>query len=263
MDIYDSIAELKKSGEGFVVATVVEAKGSTPRDAGAKMLIRKNGSVLGSIGGGAIEKIIIEEALKLFSAPKATTLHYNLGELKMQCGGKMTLFLEPVIPSPQLLIFGAGHIGFALAQVADILGYRIVVIDNRPEFAVHERFPMAQQIIAGDYMQAFESLQFDDTSHIVIVTHKHLHDEAILQKCVDQPFCYLGMIGSRTKVQKALAALKENRVDPQTIKRIHSPIGLAIGAQTPEEIAVAVAAEMIAIRRGADVSTLSMRVSHD
>ena len=263
MDIYESIVSMKRSATPFVIATVVDAKGSTPRETGAKMLVRQDGNVEGTIGGGAIEKAVVDEALKLFNSGEAKTIAYDLGDLKMQCGGKMTVFLEPVIPSPQLIIFGAGHIGYALDKIADMLGFRICVVDNRVEFANKARFPNAHGIFATEHIDAFTELYFDQDTFIVIVTHKHLHDEAVLQRCVQQPFAYLGMIGSKTKVKKILTALKDKGINSDIINRVHTPIGLDIGAKTPEEIALAIAAEMVAIRSGKTSSPLSLKISHD
>jgi len=263
MDILEKIVDSKKAGKPLVVATVVDAKGSTPREIGAKMIIRQNGAIAGTVGGGAIEKAVVDEALTLFKSGEAKIMHYDLGDLHMQCGGKMSVFFEPVLPNPQLFIFGAGHIGRALSTIAAILNYRITVIDNRPEFANNERFPAAQNIIVENYSKSLDALHFDQNSYIVIVTHKHLHDEVVLQNCIDHPFKYLGMIGSRSKVQKALAQLKERNVADAVIRQIHAPIGLNIGANTPEEIAVAIIAEMTAVRNGADISSLSMRGVND
>jgi xanthine dehydrogenase accessory factor len=263
MGIYESIVEMKQSGAPFVVATVVDAKGSTPRETGAKMIVKKDGIVEGTIGGGAIEKAVVDEALKRMDSGEAITINYDLGDLKMQCGGKMTVFLEPIIPMPQLLVFGAGHIAHSLNKIANMIGFRVGIIDNRIEFANAERFSNANIIIAKEYEDAFSELRFDKNIFIVIVTHKHLHDEAVLQRCVQQPFAYLGMIGSKMKVKKALDRLIEYGIDSQLIKRIHTPIGLDIGAQTPEEISIAIAAEMIAIRSGAETSPSSLTISND
>lgn len=263
MDILKKIVDAKEAGIPIIIATVVDAKGSTPREIGAKMIVRQNGQVVGTIGGGAIEKTAVDEALKLFQSGEAKTVHYNLGDLRMQCGGKMSIFFEPIFPNPQLFIFGAGHVGQALSKIADMLNYRVTIIDDRPEFANNERFPRARPIIVEEYSKAFDALELDEKSHIVIVTYKHLNDEVVLQNCINQPFKYIGMIGSRSKVKKALTALKKQGITDEVVRKIHAPIGLNIGANTPEEIAVAIAAEMIAVRNGADISSLSMRSVND
>ena len=186
-----------------------------------------------------------------------------MSDLKMQCGGKMTVFLEPIVSRPPLFIFGAGHIGLALSKIGDMLGFSITVVDNRPEFANRERFPDVHRVIAKDYIEALGGLNFSPDACIVIVTYKHLHDQAILEQCVQKPFRYLGMIGSKSKVVKSLKSLKDKGVNKALLSRIHSPIGLNIGAQTPEEIAVAIAAEIIGVRSGADISSLQMKLDYD
>jgi xanthine dehydrogenase accessory factor len=252
MTLFHKINELSQQHQTAVMATVIEATGSAPRQAGSRMLILADGSPIDTIGGGAVEKQVIDEALALLAAGGGTRLmRFDLGrDLSMACGGTMTLFLEVLQPIRPLLIFGAGHIGLALAALGKLLGYQVTVIDNRPEFANKERFPAAERIIAKSYDEALAELTFTDNTTIVIVTHRHLHDKEILQHCLNQPFAYLGMIGSRSKVKPILADLRENGISAELLNRVHTPIGLDIGAQTPAEIAVAIAAEWIACRYG-------------
>lgn len=257
MDILEKIVEAKKNNRPLVLLTVIDVKGSAPREIGAKMILWQDGSTDGTIGGGAIEKFALDDAKTLFQTTKPKVFHYDLSDLKMQCGGKMSVFMEPVLPKPQLLIFGAGHIGLALAQLAEMLNFAVTIVDDRPEFATANRFPHASTIICKNYVDSFSELNFAD-AYIIIVTYKHLHDQDILEECVKHPFAYLGMIGSKTKVAKAFGILKEKGLAQKTINNIHSPVGLNIGANTPEEIAIAIAAEIIAVRNGADVTSQSM-----
>lgn len=251
MSIYNKILKIQRSGKSAVLATVVKSIGSAPRKEGAKMLVHADGSIDGTIGGGAVEKAVIEEALKIMGSSQTRLLDYDLGkDLAMSCGGKMSIFLESLAPQPQLFIFGAGHIGRALTKIARMLNFQVTVIDNRPEFANSERLPEASTIIADDYGNALNKIEFPPDSYIVLVTHRHAHDQMILEHCVNLPFKYLGMIGSRNKVKKAFDLLREKGVPEETISRIHSPIGLDIGADTPEEIAVAIAGELIGVRSG-------------
>ena len=260
MDVFEKVIDAKNSGIPLILATVIDVKGSAPREIGAKMIIWQDGKTEGTIGGGAIEKAVIDEAKKLYDHPEAKIFNYDLTELKMQCGGNMVVFLEPIIPKPQLFIFGGGHIGLALAKIGEMLNYSLTIIDDRPEFANAERFPAAHALVAQPYAEAFKKLNFTHDTYIVIVTYKHLHDQEIIEFCATRPFKYLGMIGSKTKVTKSLKTLKEKGVSPETIGRIHSPIGLNIGANTPEEIAVAIAAEMIAVRNGVNITELAMKI---
>ncbi len=251
MSIFDEIVAARNVGVPVVLATVVESLGSAPREAGAKMLIKADGSISGTVGGGAIEKRVMEEALQLLPKGGAKLLHYDLGkDLGMSCGGQMTVFLEPLVPALRLIIFGAGHVGTALSQIGKLLGFTVWVIDNRREYATPERLPFADKVIAKEYAEVFAELPFDENTYAVLVTHKHAHDQEILEHCVRQKFCYLGMIGSRNKVAKAFARLREIGIDEGTIGHVHAPIGMEIGANTPAEIAVAIAAELVAVKAG-------------
>ncbi len=259
MDILEKVVNAKKSGTPLVLLSVIDVKGSSPREIGAKMILWQNGTTDGTIGGGAIEKAALEEARGVFETGEAKVCHFDLSELKMQCGGRMSVFMEPILPGPQLIIFGAGHIGLALSKIAEMLNFSVTIIDDRPEFATTERFPAAQSVICKNYTDSFAGLNFHQ-AYIVIVTYKHVHDQDILEECVKHPFAYLGMIGSKTKVAKSFNIIREKGISEEIIGNIHSPIGLDIGANTPEEIAVAIAAEMIAIRNGANVSSLSLKM---
>jgi len=249
LDIFQEIVRAKNKGESAVLATVVDSKGSAPRTAGARMLIKKDGTILGSIGGGAIEKTVVDEAMKIAGTVQTKLLAYDLGkDLSMSCGGRMTIFLESLIPPSQLIIFGAGHIGTALAQLGKLLDFHVIVIDNRSEFANTERLPFADEVIVGNYGDILPELSFHQQSFIVLVTHRHVHDQEILEYCIQHPFKYLGMIGSKTKVAKTFQQLHDKGVKDEKIHRVHSPIGLDIGADTPAEIAVAIVAEIIAVK---------------
>ena len=251
MDIYKEIVNAGDSSQPLVLATVIEAIGSAPRHEGTKMLIKPDGIIIGTIGGGAIEKAILEEAQQLFKNPGTKFLHYDLVEdLSMACGGKMSLFLEVINPPQSLFIFGAGHIGSILTKIGKLLSFRVTVIDNRLEFANENILPQADKIIQMDYTKALKNISFTADSYIVIVTHRHIHDQEILEYCVQQPHKYIGMISSKSKASKALARLREIGIKEKKIQAIHAPIGLNIGADTPGEIAVAIAAELIAIRSG-------------
>ena len=256
MDIFEEIVAAKKSNVPVVLATVIESLGSAPREEGARMLVKKDGSIVGTIGGGAIEKKIIDEALMLMNAPAPKLVRYELKDIGMACGGGMSVFLEPLRQPPQLIIFGAGHIGSALSQIGKLLDFTVTVVDNRPEFASPERLPFAATVIAEDYQKALDSLTFSDTTYAVILTHKHAHDFEILEQLIHKQFRYLGMIGSRTKVAKAFQQLRDKGIGENIIQQIHSPVGISIGANTPAEIAISIAAELVAVRSGIKISNV-------
>ena len=253
MDIFEEIVMLKKERGSGVLATVIEAVGSAPGKPGARMIIKGDGSTVGTIGGGAVEKKITEEALKLIQGRETRLIHYKLEDLGMACGGGMSIFLEPLASPPDLIIFGAGHIGSALSKIGALLGFATTVVDSREECANSERLPWADKVVAGDYQKALQQISFRDTSYLVILTHRHANDFEILEHCIKKPFRYLGMIGSRKKVATAFQQLREKGVDEETIKGIHAPIGISIGAETPEEIAVAIAAQLVAVRSGMEM----------
>jgi xanthine dehydrogenase accessory factor len=259
MDIFQAITTANQQDRQFVLATVVQSLGPAPREAGARMLIFADGTTIGTIGGGAVEKRVMEEAKTLMNAEAPRLFEYDLArDLNMKCGGRMSIFLEPMNSGPKLIIFGAGHIGQALCEIASILDFQVTVVDNRPEFATNERLPHARQIIAKPYTDALKDLTFTNNSFIVIVTHGHAHDQDILEYCSQQPFRYLGVIGSRNKAQGMLNHLREKGVAPETVERVHSPIGLDIGANTPEEIVIAIVAEMIAVKNDVKAASLKM-----
>jgi xanthine dehydrogenase accessory factor len=223
------------------------------------MLIRADGSIAGTIGGGAIEKKIVDEALQLMSASSTKFIRYELKDIGMTCGGGMSVFLEPLLPAAQLIIFGAGHIGNVLSRIGKMLDFNVTVVDNRPEFADKALLPWADIVIAEDYQKAIDALTLTDNTCLVILTHKHGHDFEVLEQVLHKPFRYLGMIGSRTKVARAFQQLRDNGVDETIIQKIHSPIGIDIGANTPAEIAISIAAELVAARSGKAVSNLTLR----
>jgi xanthine dehydrogenase accessory factor len=248
MDIFEEIVAARKSNQPVVLATVIESRGSAPREEGARMLVRSDGTIAGTVGGGAIEKIIIDEALKLMAGGAARLISHDLKDIGMTCGGGMSVFIEPLVPAPHLLIFGAGHIGACLAQIGKMLEFNVTVVDSRPEFANADRLPWADTVIAGEYATAIDKVAFNDRTYAVILTHKHTHDFEVLEMCVNKKYCYLGMIGSRAKVAKVLQQLRDNGIAEEIVTNIHTPVGIKIGANTPAEIAISILAEIIQVR---------------
>jgi xanthine dehydrogenase accessory factor len=248
MDIFEEIVEARKINQPLVMATVIQSLGSAPREEGARMLVRPDGTIAGTIGGGAVEQKIIEEAMKLFSGGPARLFTYELKNIGMECGGGMSVLLEPLVPAPQLVIFGAGHIGACLAQMGKMLEFHVVAVDNRPEFANAERLPWADAILAEDYLAAIDKIVFTERTFIIILTHKHAYDFEVLEKCLAKKWSYLGMIGSKVKVAKIFEQLKDKGVTGETIKKIHAPVGVRIGANTPAEIAISILAEIVQVR---------------
>ncbi|MGB9593401.1 MAG: XdhC family protein, partial [Anaerolineae bacterium] len=224
------------------------ARGSTPRNMGAKMVIWEDGRTLGSVGGGELERRVLAAAQEVFAKGQPMRLEFSLrnpGDAGI-CGGDAEVFLEPVFAKPRLVIIGGGHVGNALSRLATLLDFRVVVMDTRELDA--SVFPESAQLVRVDSYEALPTEWFDARTYAVIMTPNHMGDRAALGQLVNMPLAYLGMIGSRRKVEQTFQALREQGVSDDALARVHAPIGLAIGAETPMEIAVSIMAEMIQVR---------------
>jgi len=254
-DIYAELARLSATGEDVALCTVIAAVGSTPREEGSKMLVRANGAIIGTIGGGAVENAAIQEALEVLRRGRAKKMEYKLntsGDLGMICGGDTEVFIEPIFAAPQLYLFGAGHIALPLSHMATMVGFKVTVIDERAEFASSERFPDAN-VMPLEIPEAYSQIRVGQGDYIVIVTHGHKGDEVALEGALKTPAKYIGMIGSQSKNKAVYEHLLEKNFTMEDLSRVYSPIGLRIKAQTPEEIAVSILAEMIGVKRGAEI----------
>jgi xanthine dehydrogenase accessory factor len=252
LEVYKEITKVIESGKEAALVTIISASSSTPRHIGAKMLVMPDGSIIGTIGGGAIELEAIRLAKDAIKGRKPERKHFDLipdQEPGMVCGGEMEIMIEPVLQIPSLYIFGAGHIALTLVKIAKLMGFSVFVIDDRAEFATKERFPDADRIITGDFVESFDKLHIDKQSYIVIVTHGHKDDQRVLEQALRTHAPYIGMIGSRSKVKTVFDNLKAKEFEEDRIKSVHTPIGLEIYAETPEEISISIMAEIIKIRR--------------
>jgi xanthine dehydrogenase accessory factor len=253
LEIYQELVNIAAKGERAVLATVISTRGSVPRKAGTKMIVRGDGSLVGSIGGGNVEQAVQERALAVMKSGETQMMHFDLTgsgeEAWMICGGQLDVFLEPILPAETLYLFGAGHLSQSTAAMAKMLGLRVVVIDPRPEYNDNDRFPNADSLIVEEYDNAFSKLNVDDNSYIVIYTPGHVSDEKCLQFAVGTAAKYVGMIGSKKKVKEIKERLRKKGVSQQQLDEVHAPIGLEINAQTPEEIAISILAEITKARR--------------
>lgn len=251
MKLIHKQAELLQQQTSFVVATIVQIEGSAPRGIGAKMLITVHRNIFDTIGGGAFEAAVIDRAITLIQSEGAPELYvYILGpEYGMRCGGRVTVFLEPSPLLEQVMIFGAGHVAKPLAALTHLLGFHTVIIDDRPEFNNPERFPQAQELIQKPVREVLSSLSSNPSTYVVILTRDAELDYEILDAYITQPAKYLGMIGSQTKLESFRAKLKQSGKDPSILKQVYSPIGVNIEAETPEEIAISIAAQLVLVRR--------------
>jgi xanthine dehydrogenase accessory factor len=257
MDIYEEIARLRRTGIKAALATIVNVRGSIPSFESAKLLVREDGSIFGTVGGGCVEAEVWSAARKVIQEEKPRKLTFNLNndpsyDTGLLCGGTLEVFVEPILPVPDLYIFGAGHVSLSLSKVATLAGFRTVIIDDRDTYANRERFPEAAEVYADDFEKMFERLAPNSSSFLIAVTRGHTDDMRVLRWAVGTPARYIGMIGSKRKVLEIVQYLEEKESIPRSqLDRVHAPIGLEIGAITPEEIAVSVVAEMIAVRRNA------------
>jgi xanthine dehydrogenase accessory factor len=254
VDIYEEIVRLRHEGRRGAVATIVNVRGSIPSFETAKMLVRDDGSIVGTIGGGCVEAEVWQAAREIMESEKARTLTFNLNQnpkydTGLVCGGTLDIFIEPILPPASLYIFGAGHVALSLYRCARTAGFDITVIDDRASYANRERFPDAQDVLAEDFEQAMSRLSPNETSYVVIVTRGHRDDMRVLRWAVQTRARYVGMIGSKRKTIAITRELVKEGVSEQLFQRVHAPVGLDIGAITPEEIAVAITAELIAVRR--------------
>lgn len=259
MNIFEEIGKLTREGRSGALATIVNVRGSIPSVMASKMLVRDDGSIIGTVGGGCVESDVRKGAMMVMRDGKPRTFSFNLDQHPdddngLVCGGSLQVFVEPVVPSPRLYIFGAGHVGAALYKVAGLAGFEIVICDDREQYANRERFPDAQEIHTGDIDEILATLSPAESSYIVIVTRGHRHDLRVLRWAVETPAHYIGMIGSARKVLTIDRQLEAEGVAPEKLRRVFAPIGLDILAATPEEIAVAITAELIAIRRGCELN---------
>jgi xanthine dehydrogenase accessory factor len=255
-EVFAALGEALSRGEEAALVTIVSSNGSTPQRVGAKMLVFADGHIVGTVGGGCYEHDAIGKAREVLKTRKPATVKYDLNddfaeETGLVCGGQMEVFIEPIEASPAVYIFGAGHVGFYLAKMAHDAGFGVHVIDDRAAFANSERFPFAASIVVDDIPDWLARTTLPATAYAVIVTRGHRNDLDVLRSLAPRELRYMGLIGSRAKVARLYEqVMLEGGVDPNRLERIHAPIGLDLGAVTPQEIAVSITAELIAVRRG-------------
>lgn len=254
MDLFDEIVRLRRLGQKCALATIVEVNGSIPSYESAKLLVREDGSMAGTIGGGCVEAEVWNAAREVIATERPRQMKFSLGQDAaydngLICGGQLEVFVEAIVPQPKTFIFGAGHISKSLCKVASLAGFAPTVIDNREQYANRERFPEAEDVFAEEYEELFPKLTIRDTSYVIIVTRGHRDDMRVLRWAIQTPARYIAMIGSKRKVIGVMKELEKEGVPREGLDRLFAPMGFDIGAITPEEIAISVVAEMIAARR--------------
>ena len=255
MDLFEEIVKMRRGGQRGALATIVHTNGSIPSYESSRMLVREDGSMAGTIGGGCVEAEVWAAAKEVMQkeAPRKMVFHLNNEasyDNGLICGGTLEVFVEPILPQPIVCLFGGGHVSMAVAKAAHAAGFGIAVVDDREAFANKERFPMAQEVYTS-YEDAFEKIRPNAASYLVIVTRGHKEDMRVLAWAARTEARYVGMIGSKRKVMSVYKALENQGYKPEEFERIYAPMGLDIGALSPEEIAVSITAELVAVRRNA------------
>jgi len=267
-EVFAAVTEALERGEQAALVTIVSTTGSTPQRVGAKMLVFSDGRIVGTIGGGCYENDAFWKARDAITNRKPQLVHYELDddfaqESGLICGGQMDVYIEPIEPSPELFVVGAGHVGFHLARLAHEVGFRVHVVDDREKFANRERFPQAAEVVVDDIPSWIDRANLPPHAYAVIVTRGHTNDLEALRALAPRELRYLGLIGSRAKVARIYEQLVEDNLPAHVLKHVHAPIGLDIGAVTPQEIAVSILAELIAVKHGKmagrDAGELSMK----
>lgn len=266
-EVLEAALRAEASGERAALVTVVSTEGSTPQRAGAKMLVHADGSIVGTIGGGCLEAEMTRRARQAIEDRRVQLASYDLtpeeaGENGLVCGGRMQVLIEPVEGTPVLCLFGAGHVAQPLARMAKACGFRVEVVDDRVKFANEKRFPEADLIVVEGFAEAAPKLTLGRNSYAIVVTRGHKGDADALESVLGRDLRFVGLLGSRPKVVHIFAALVGRGVSRDDLARVHAPLGFEIGAETPDEIAVSILAEMIAVRRGVDPSrSVSMKMA--
>jgi xanthine dehydrogenase accessory factor len=267
-EVFAALNEALQRGEEVALVTITSSTGSTPQRVGAKMLVYADGRTVGTIGGGCYENEAFWKAREAIKERKPVTMKFELNddfaqETGLVCGGQMEVFVEPVEPSPELYVFGAGHVGYFVARMAYEVGFKVHVIDDREKFASTERFGEGIDVIVDNIPGWIAAHALPPTSYAVIVTRGHTYDLDTLRALTANPLRYLGLIGSKAKVKRIYDHLIEEGLSPDLLKGVHAPIGLDIGAITPQEIAVSIVAELVAVKHGKvagpGVAPVSMR----
>jgi xanthine dehydrogenase accessory factor len=254
-EVFKALTEALDKGEEVALVTIVGSTGSTPQRVGAKMLVYADGRTVGTIGGGCYENEAFWKAKEAIKTRKPQTVRYELNddfaqESGLVCGGQMEVFIEPVEAAPNVYVFGAGHVGYFVAKMAHEVGFKVHVVDDREKFANIERFGEGIGVAVEEIPTWIDSHPLPPTAYAVIVTRGHRHDLDALRALAAQNLRYIGLIGSRAKVKRIYDVLRDEGMSPDALRSVHAPIGLDIGAITPQEIAISILAELIAVKHG-------------
>jgi xanthine dehydrogenase accessory factor len=250
--IYQALAELEKNNESAALCTVVKSEGSTPRHVGSKMLVYPDGKFIGTVGGGELENRVIKAALDSLKTGADQTLAYTMADPSRGdpgvCGGTVEVFVEPILPPALIVVIGAGHVGKAVAHLAKWLGFRVALSDDRAEFCTPEAVPNADAYYPVPMAELVNQLKVTRQTYLVITSRGSSVDAEGMPSLLDSEAAYIGVIGSKRRWLTTVKALKEKGVADEKIAKVHSPIGLELNAETPEEIAVSIMAEIMMLK---------------
>ena len=254
-EVFRAVGETLERGEAAALVTIIRTQGSTPQRVGAKMLVFPDGRSIGTIGGGCYENDAFWKARRALETRQPLVAKYELAddlaeESGLICGGQMEVYIEPLESSPHLYLIGGGHVAYHLGQLAANVGFRLHVLDDREKFANADRFPDAVEVAVDTIPTWLERATIPSQAYAVILTRGHRYDLDALRALAKRDLRYLGLIGSRAKVARLYEALRDEGVSVDNIERVHAPVGLDIGAVSPQEIAVSILAELIAVKYG-------------
>ena len=250
--IYQALSDLEKNNESAALCTVVKSEGSTPRHVGSKMLVYADGKFIGTVGGGELESRVITGALESLTSGNAQTLSYTMADPSRGdpgvCGGTVEVFVEPILPPALIVVIGAGHVGKAVAHLAKWMGFRVALSDDRAEFCNPESVPDADAYYPVPMAELANQLNVTRQTYLVVTSRGSGVDAEGMPSLLDSDAAYIGVIGSKRRWLTTVKALKEKGVADEKIARVHSPMGLELNAETPEEIAVSIMAEILMVR---------------
>jgi xanthine dehydrogenase accessory factor len=263
MGLFQRLIDIEANQESAALCVIVSAKGSTPRRAGSKMLVFPDGHAEGTIGGGEMESRVIAAAREALADGKPRLVSYNMadpdkGDVGV-CGGQLEVYVEPILPQPTVLLIGGGHVGKAVAELAHWAGYRLVVCDDRPEFAAPENIPQADEHHQIPLDQVTQKVKVHSQTYVILTTRNVEIDVKVLPPLLETPAAYIGVIGSRRRWETTSKLLQEQGIPKKHLERIVSPIGLELNAETPEEIAVSILAEITMLRYGGSGGRMSKK----
>lgn len=254
-NIFQKIEELRQKNIPAALVTVIKTIGSAPQEVGTKMIVQLDGQIYGTVGGSSVEALVIKEAHETIKSGLAQIVTHDLFDqdeqnMGMICGGTMEFFIDPIQVPERVYIFGGGHVGFHVASLAKKVGFEYIIVDDRAEYASAERFPDALNLVVDNFEIVAIDLEITNNDYIIIVTREHKEDYNVLRGIIRKPARYIGMMASKTKRNQIFSTLRTlDGISDDLMSNIHSPIGIDIGAETPDEIAVSIVAELIKVRR--------------